>query len=438
MDSWSDSWAHYSTRAPNPSEQRLYTHLLDCVRAEESVDVILQRFSQLFIEGMSYPEPMVLKAVLAIANTEHADQDFKFVLNRCCHIPINAWLMYPHTRSNIFQLIDLFDNATLKPARSREVQKLRERMQQFIQSEQYAALKRLPGILAIPETVDPEVAPIGQLIHRYPYLYEHSLLTVDNEASKQQRIQEIRREAEQWFEISLSHYAIARRKQKREDGQSALQSMPSGTRALQRAELSLGKNPTLLSDTELDRALFHFAGKSLGSQSYSDLASQFRLYSQDARTYRDLKHSLCDYLLDSMDAGNQRNWLSQRLKNALSRLYPDWDAARPHETLVLNTYRKLLNFLVVESADTFDHRGFAESILQLGYYATVGLLLKIVLLTHKVKPWLEKRFALMFNHFEQSFKQDVPWLVDSLEYLNIALSTNFGSTNFGAMNLQFF
>jgi hypothetical protein len=63
----------------------------------------------------------------------------------------------------------------------------------------------------------------------------------------------------------------------------------------------------------------------------------------------------------------------------------------------------------------------------------MGLLLKIVLICRKVKPYLERKFAILFNHYETSTTSTVSWLVGTLEQLNIAFSLNFGN-----MDLSFF
>jgi hypothetical protein len=54
-----------------------------------------------------------------------------------------------------------------------------------------------------------------------------------------------------------------------------------------------------------------------------------------------------------------------------------------------------------------------------------------VLLCDKVKPYLEQKFAILFKHYEDYTKDNTKWLVDSLENLNVAFSTNLRRMNFG-------
>jgi hypothetical protein len=85
---------------------------------------------------------------------------------------------------------------------------------------------------------------------------------------------------------------------------------------------------------------------------------------------------------------------------------------------------------VIESAQKPQHFLFIDLISNIGPTFTTGLLLKVVMLCGKVKPYLEKRFALLFSHYENYTKNSLGWLVKVLENANLALVTNFGSTDF--------
>jgi hypothetical protein len=82
---------------------------------------------------------------------------------------------------------------------------------------------------------------------------------------------------------------------------------------------------------------------------------------------------------------------------------------------------------VVENAQCPNHAVFVDLTGNLGITTTISLLLKIVLICRKVKPYLEKQFAVLFKHYETSSQDSVTWLIDSLESLNVAFSINFGS-----------
>ena len=102
--------------------------------------------------------------------------------------------------------------------------------------------------------------------------------------------------------------------------------------------------------------------------------------------------------------------------------------------LLLRTCSQLLNFLIVQSPTQPNHFVFVDMLSNLGAINTTSLLLKLVLLCRKVKPYLEKRFSILFNHYESHTQSSVQWLVMAMEHLNIALSTNFGSMNLALVN----
>ncbi|NJR65047.1 MAG: hypothetical protein HC772_06555, partial [Leptolyngbyaceae cyanobacterium CRU_2_3] len=87
----------------------------------------------------------------------------------------------------------------------------------------------------------------------------------------------------------------------------------------------------------------------------------------------------------------------------------------------------LLNFLVADKPQHPNHFTFIDLITNLGPIATIGILLKIVLICRKVKPCLERRLSILFSHYEMCTRESVEWLVQALETLNVALTTNFGS-----------
>ncbi|MFP3345484.1 hypothetical protein R0J87_23665, partial [Halomonas sp. SIMBA_159] len=47
---------------------------------------------------------------------------------------------------------------------------------------------------------------------------------------------------------------------------------------------------------------------------------------------------------------------------------------------------------------------------------------KILLLSHKINPYLTSRFAILYNHYEHTPRHNVHWLFKSLENLKIALT----------------
>ncbi len=424
MTTWTDS----DIRQSSLEEQQLYDHLLYCVQLESPTQLI-ERFQRLFLDGVRYLEPEVWLALEKLAMDKRAEQEFKFVLNRCCHIVINRWQMQPQLQGAIPQLVALFENPP-DPAKvqSRGARRLRQLVQLFTETEQYLTLQRLSRVMS--ETAEAEgncngSNQVGALIQRYPYLYEHCLLSEDSSYEHQQTVRQIQARVQRRFEFDLSQYVTyqVRRAQ--------AMRQPS-TEAPERI-IQPVNNPTLLSDRELAAALKQFVGKVQGPNTYRDVAQSFLTHTSQTSSYRDFKDDLYEYLTASIDPAYGKRQFNERLYNHLKNTLTQSDLQKPTEFLIVRTCSQLLNFLVVESPQRPNHFVFVDLITNLGATLTTGLLLKIVLLCRKVKPYLEKRFSILFNHYESSTRDGVPWLITSLENLNVAFIVLFGSADLSCL-----
>ncbi len=416
--------AAYHNRSISPQEQAIYDHLL--AHAElETPQQLIARFQALFIDGVGYPSREVVSALDTILSSREVEQYFHYILNRCCHILVNRWQGRPQLQSAVPLLIDLLEHGTdqqiTEYSRIRHVKKLREIVSGFTNTEHYLTLKRLACLLESKNSLSQdESRPLGTLIQRYPYLYEHCLLSEDSPEEHQRNVRRIQAEAQHRFEVNLSQYVTYRVRRAR------LQKQSPDKNGLQR--LRPIENPTLLSDRELVASLNQFTGKVDQGRSYSDSARMF-LQQNRASTFGEFKEDLYQYLSGSVDAsyGNRKfnKLLSQQLENTL----PQSDDHPLSDFLLVRTCSQLLNFLVVESPRKPQHFVFIDLINNLGPLLTIGILLKLVLLCRKVKPYLERRFSTLFSHYEASTQGSVDWLIKVLENLNVAFSLTFGSVD---------
>ena len=421
------TWTESDIRHTSLEEQQLYDHLLYCVQVESPTQLI-ERFQGLFLDGARYVDPQIWLALEKVAMDKRAEQDFKFVLNRCCHILINRWQLQPHQQGAIPQLVGLFENPPdPRKVQSRGARRLRQLVQNFSETEQYLTLRRLSQVVSETSQGNGNGSKVvGALIQRYPYLYEHCLLSEDSSYEHQQTVRQIQARVQRRFELDLSQYVtyqVRRAQAIRTQSKEALE------RIIQPVN-----NPTLLSDRELGAALKQYVGKVQGNCTYRDVASSFLTHSSQTSSYKAFKEDLYEYLTASIDPAYGKRQFNDRLYTHLKNTLPHSDSQKPTEFLVVRTCSQLLNFLVVESPQRPHHFIFVDLMTNLGAILTTGLLLKIVLLCRKVKPYLEKRFAILFNHYESSTRDGVPWLVQSLENLNVALSVHFGSVDLSCLN----
>lgn len=421
------TWTESDIRQPSLEEQQLYDHLLYCVQVE-SCSQLIERFRSLFLDGVRYEDPQVWLALEKVAMNKRAEQEFRYVLNRCCHILINRWQMQPQLQWAIPELVTLFENPP-DPARvqSRGARRLRQLVQLFSETEQYLTLQRLSRVMSgeVDDNGNGAIA-VGTLIQRYPYLYEHCLLSEDSSYEHQQTVRQIQSRIQRRFELDLSQYVTY---QVRRAQAIRTQSVETLDKITQPA-----KNPTLLSERELAVALKQFIGKVQGSDTYHDVAQSFLTHSSQTNSYKAFKDDLYEYLTASIDPSYGKRQFNDRLYTHLKNTLPQCESQRPTEFLQVRTCSQLLNFLVVESPQRPNHFIFVDLITNLGATLTTCLLLKIVLICRKVKPYLEKRFSILFNHYESATKDGVPWLIKSLENLNIAFSVHFGSADLSCLN----
>ena len=441
----------------NSDEQLLYDHLLELSKRKSPTE-LLERFNKLFIDGMGYPESEVEAALYRIIAFLNLESKFNYFLNRCCYILINRWQANPKYKDAIADLVALLEHGAWrykqKASPSRVVRRLHELVYFFTQSDEYHILKRLLPVVEINYNLHyPEPnQPLSQLIYRYPYLYSHYLLPEDSSYEHRQMIRQIQEKNRQQFENKLSEYIPYLFKRVQQAPKTNLPKTRSNTfgdiilNPSYQPEIVISQsanmkqtvpNPTLLTDEELYFAIKEFVGKAEQTYTYKDLANIFLSRHTITRTYRDFKEDLYQYLIASVDAKYGKHHFNQRLYNFLKNTLTENDNKKIDELLIMRTCSQLFNFLVTSPQDP-EYLYFFDMLNNLGTLKTVGLLLKIALLSGKVKPHLEKRFSILFSYYETQTFKEIQWLVHSLENLNIALLTNFGTVDIDSIQKNIF
>lgn len=419
-----NTWTAYHSRSISPKEQALYDHWLQCAE-QESPDQLIARFRALFIEGIGYPEREAVAFLDEILSSSDVEQYFRYIINRCCHILVNRWHGRPQLQGHIPTLINCFDQQPTHPvtevSRARSARKVREMAAHFIHTEHYTTLRRLAQVVEgeLGDSNQPLNAPLGTLIGRYPYLYEHCLVNEESSAEHQQVVRRIRGEAQQKFEVDLSQYVTyrVRRSRLQKQGDAAAQTL---------ARMRPLENPTLLSDRDLLLSIRQFSGRGADGCNSTDVAQRF-LQQHRATTYGNFKEDLYDYITASVPVHYGNRKFNSLLADRLRTILPENDEQPLNDFLMVRTCSHLFNFMVVDSPRQPQHFVFLDLINNLGPVLTTGVLLKLVLICRKVKPYLERRFSLLFNHYETDTRETVSWLVTTLESLNVALSLTFGS-----------
>ncbi len=409
-----------------PEEQLIYDYLLHVVKISSPAQ-LLADFRQLFLEGRGFKEAQVYCALEKVVKSKESDLRFSFFFNRCCHILINHWQIQPQLQGTIPELVALLKN--LSPARqghSSTANRMRQLLKTFTLSDQYVKLERLARVINSRQSGS-YVNSVGNLIHRYPYLYSHCLLGEESSHEHQQTVRHIKSQTEKRFEVNLSRYVTYKVRLAQETRSLLLP--PEEGRLIRPVN-----NPTLLSDRELNKSLKHFVGTVEGDYTYKSLSQNFLSQTHYASTYQAFKDDLYEYLMSSVDGKYGKGQFNQKLYQVLQNTLPQCNSQKPTDFLILRTSSQLLNFLVVESSHQPDHYVFIDMVTNIGVTRTVGMLLKLVLMCRKVKPYLEKRFSILFNHYESFSKDGVPWLVKALENLQVAFSVHFGKADLSCLS----
>ncbi|WP_317034080.1 hypothetical protein [Nodosilinea sp. E11] len=389
---------------------------------------MIDRFQALFLDGFGYPDRDVVASLDRLLSCYEIEDYFRFILNRCCHILINRWQTNTQLQPAIPLLVELLETTPTERmselSRSRSVRRLRQVTQGFLDTEQYLALKRLARVIearhsALPRNRQAMAVPLGALINRYPYLYEHCLVTEDSDLQHQQYVRTMQAEAQHKFEVNLSHYVTYRVRQGRmhRQGQTDFE------------RLRVVPNPTLLNDQDLVSSLKQFARRRDHGQSYRDGAQRFLLAHNQGASFRQFKEDLFEYIIADVDSSYSQRQFKAMLHDHLLTAFADSDGKPVDDFLKVRTCSNLFNLLVMDPSAGRQHYVFLDLINNLGPIHTTGLLLRILLICQKVRPFLDRRFSMLFNHYETASSETVAWLVNMFENINIALSLNFGSVD---------
>ncbi len=420
-------------------EEKIIYRTIKLWLKQDSSDRIIEQFRYLFIKGNGCEYPHARLALETIVNLDCAQQEFNFIFSRCCQLVICEWQSNPILRAKIPLFISQISLAKLSSStQSRITRKLRELVVNFTESEQYSMLQRLsklfigtqhPLVKTVNKNFDSKT--LGNLIARYPYLYEVCLVGKDSSQQYKQTISKLYKGAQNRYELDLSRYITYRvrlikivRKYKAEKHSK-----------IPKKVIQPVKNPTLLSDRQLDLGLKVYTGKIDSQQDLKSLALNFRNSLPYLSSHQEFKASLFTYLTSGFDCEYSNTVLKPKLADYLDSILPNLHANKVDDFTVLRTCSLLLRFLIVDSVNRLNHHLFADMIAQIGAIKVTSILLKIILICEKAKPYLEQRFGILFSHYDAVDEGRVSWLTESLETMQLALSIHFGQVDLSLINI---
>jgi hypothetical protein len=400
--------ANYTYRDFDADAHQLYDHLLD-LRSHGEAEDLLRGFQCLFVVGRGYPDPVAQALVDRLLEAPWADKEFHHILNRSCYILINHWLMYPDARPLVAQLIDALAEAAQSQGVSPRSRRMRKLFNQFVSSDQFQGLQRCSKAVSAKD----DDYSLSGLIHRYPNLYPHYLSDLDSSESGPQMMQQLQAERTRKFEQDLFQYS-----------QQLLIPRIGSTAAI--------KNPTLLSNEQLEKAVRQFAGKAERGMSYRDEALGFLHHAAGVPNCRVLKDMLYSYITDALDKAGHGKYARTRFNGALDQhlrtVIQQHEQQPPQPFLLGRICTQVVDLLVPSPNKGLErHAFFTDLIGNLGPTFITSLLLRLVLLgrsakhgAEMLKGQVERKFAEIFCHYEKSGCDGLEWFIHCLDNWMVA------------------
>jgi hypothetical protein len=390
------------------------------IAQEASAEEVLQDFQRLLLEGKGNLEPQLTTAFEAVilSKEKNAQRDCLRLFDRACSQLITNWLAEGKP-SSISQLVDLI--GTIGSNKDQLYAKLPRRLQQlwkiYLQDSYYQKLLKIQIVVTRRSTNSLPNAPLSDLLDRYPFLYESSLLAEDASVEYVEIIQKTKRRAQRDYEFRLSRYLTFQIRK------ASLKQNPDPQKSIEPVP-----NPSVLKSRDLGSALQSFVGRSRYSKETAyDSACNFQSQMHSGMNFADFKESLYRYLVNDLDPNSQaQNGFKSRLKEYLRGVIPENHSKPLDELSQVRTYTQLLNFLVIDSAERPNHMVLINLVSNMGSTATVSLILKVILICPKAQTSLNHRLAILFNHYYNSKQEDVQWLIKLLENWQIASTIHFG------------
>ena len=383
-------------------------------------NAVIDCFSSLFFQGRS-DLVEIDRALEVIITSSWGQQNFNLIINNCCYLIIDCWSTEPKSLLFLEELVAVLDSVeSLPKSYDRRRNKIRQLIKDYRQTELYVKLQFLVTLFnsELTTKLDTE-ALLSSLIPRYSYLYPYLLPDYEQISKLENLVTKLQEDCQKSFEFKLSQYIIYRTRLKQ------VASMKLLSRGADKV-IYQSENPTLLSEKKTIITMKQYINKIERENTLLQLSQQFVSRNQIRNSYKEFKVDLYQYLIYDFQPRRSSYQFNHKLKQKIDSIFPQSNERTINQTLILQTCRQLLSFIILESAPSRNTKQFTELIKYFGTTQTVYLLIKIILICPEAKPDLAKKiFGLYLEYHGQKIK-DTSWLVKILEQLLIAFSLYFG------------
>ncbi|MGD1941112.1 MAG: hypothetical protein ACFB0G_07350 [Leptolyngbyaceae cyanobacterium] len=341
---------------------------------------------------------------------EFSDEEALKFLNRCYYSIGNLWLMDVSKRPHLEKLVGRLDDLPGGRARNPYTARLRRLLHLFGQSR-YAVLLRRQMDLGGYEGYDPfhrrRTGKVRDILADNFCLYRAATLSEDLQLLHEQTEQswwDTGIGSSQWFRLQETQQEIAFYRQQRGQG---IKDVFSPMR--------------YISTEELDQCLTFY--DPMRRNALSLRARNLCRKLKAASSTHISPQVVCDYLMASIRPLPEAIYkkLRRELLTALSRFE---QGVAFVGVSVINLFRGLLDAIFLPGSRDSEISVFQRFIEYAGPRKFVGVILSIVLPCPMVRFELEKKLGYLYSHHENERLEEVPWLLQFFEHINLAIVMN--------------
>ncbi|MEM6252739.1 MAG: hypothetical protein AAF821_07445 [Cyanobacteria bacterium P01_D01_bin.156] len=412
---YSNAGEFFANRPVTRAEREVYSYVRCLSRLKDS-KLATDAFYSLFFQGTvsctefeftEFDPRSVRNALMNILDSPEADKILPYVINRCFYTIGNPWRMEAHRHADLRFLVERATHLPERQPTGRQVKQLVKAMADYANSEHlYVPLQRQMRLLN--DEVEEKVVTFGDCFKDYFFIYESVAATRDIPVRQRESIQLQRQKKAQQLNQQLTHYWQAQRQ----------------------GNLDQAVNPSRLEHRKLREAigLYHPQRRN----GYRHQAQIFEGGVTQFRTTGDFVEPFYKYVMEPLvhvDERYQNNRFSKLVKEVL--VSSAGQTTTPLTDIsITQMCTRLLKLLVSNTIERPEMAHFKRLVETVGAKVVTAVLLKLVLFRRTIRSWFEDRFGILFHIQESCTLDRVGWLVESFEYMNVALALNAPWVNY--------
>ena len=390
------------------SKELIYSYIQN-LAAHRSPEQAIDAFYDLLWDRVAVGRDDVRHALERVLAAKSFDGDeAQHFLNRCFYSIGNPWHLNNEKQPYLEPLIGGLKKLADPEATNLLTLKLRRQIKIFDNSEYGLCLRRqmrLGGYKGYDPLRRPYTGTVGDILPEHFSLYRSATRTRDivKLEDTYENLLSSGTAARQVHRLEQSHREVRRYMEQRQQGLDNIH------------------KPTRLPVEELDQCLTHYRPQREGS--FNQRARQLDGQMRKTRSYGLLQPVVRHYLMTTIDP------LPVSVKNKMRRAF--YDAMRSIEAgiptampTIIQLFRRLLDAIFLTGEKISGINQLQLCLNKAGSMPFTSVLLSIVLACPMIRFLLERKLGFLYDRYETYLLDEVPWLVNFLEHMNLALVMN--------------